>query len=53
MGKVTKLNVEYFSAELKDKLEEIDSFPCTLIEAASGFGKTTAVRHFLSKKEER
>lgn len=52
MGKATKLNVEYFSAELKDKLEEIDNFPCTLIEAASGFGKTTAVRHFLSKKEE-
>ena len=25
MGKVTKLNVEYFSAELKDKLEEIDA----------------------------
>lgn len=52
MGKVTRLNVEYFSAELKEKLEEIDSFPCTLIEAASGFGKTTAVGYFLSQKEE-
>ncbi|RKM60597.1 helix-turn-helix transcriptional regulator [Butyrivibrio sp. CB08] len=52
MSKVTKLNVEYFSDSLKDKLEEISNFPCTLIEAASGFGKTTAVNFFLSKKVE-
>jgi LuxR family maltose regulon positive regulatory protein len=46
----TKLNVEFFSENLENKLEEISNFPCTLIEAASGFGKTTAVRHFLDKK---
>ncbi len=52
MSRATKLNVEYFSENLKNKLEEMSNFPCTLIEAASGFGKTTAVSHFLSQKEE-
>ena len=52
MSGATRLNVEYFSDKLENKLEEIENFPCTLIEAASGFGKTTAVRHFLEEKEE-
>lgn len=49
MKGVKRLNVEYFSEELEGKLSEIVHFPCTLIEAPSGFGKTTAVKHYLQK----
>lgn len=45
----TKVNVEYFSDRLEKKLSEIINFPCTLVEAASGFGKTTAVKHYLAR----
>ncbi|MCR4587114.1 MAG: LuxR C-terminal-related transcriptional regulator [Lachnospiraceae bacterium] len=44
-----KPNVEYFSPELLDKLNAISGYPLTLIEAASGFGKTTCVEHFLEQ----
>ena len=37
----------YFSEELKSQLAQISDYPLTIIEAPSGFGKTTAVReHF-------
>lgn len=36
----------YFPPRLKERLAEISSHPLTLVEAPSGFGKTTAVREF-------
>jgi len=38
----------YFSHRLMKKLEVIDQYPLTLVEAPSGFGKTTAVREYLN-----
>ncbi|MFA9424293.1 MAG: helix-turn-helix transcriptional regulator, partial [Sedimentibacter sp.] len=44
-----KKNKEYyFSHRLLKKLEGIDQHPLTLVEAPSGFGKTTAVREYLN-----
>lgn len=37
----------FFSDRLKRQLAQIPHYPLTLIEAPSGFGKTTAVREFL------
>ncbi len=37
----------YFSDHLKRQLANISNHPLTIIEAPSGFGKTTAVREFL------
>ncbi len=44
-----KPNVEYFPPKLVNKLNAISGYPMTLIEAASGFGKTTCVEHFLEE----
>lgn len=38
----------YFSQKLLKKLKGIDQHPLTLVEAPSGFGKTTAVREYLT-----
>ncbi|MEA4946985.1 MAG: LuxR C-terminal-related transcriptional regulator [Oscillospiraceae bacterium] len=37
----------YFSDRLRQKLNKLRSFPATIVEAPSGYGKTTAVRDFL------
>ena len=37
----------YFSDKLKKQLAQISYYPLTIVEAPSGFGKTTAVREFL------
>lgn len=37
----------YFSDKLKAGLNQISQYPLTVIEAPSGFGKTTAVREYL------
>lgn len=37
----------YFSNRLKDQLNQISDYPLTIVEAPSGFGKTTAVREYL------
>ena len=37
---------QFFPRRLMEKLNYIKSYPLTLIEAHSGFGKTTALRHF-------
>ena len=39
----------YFSDHLKRQLANITNHPLTIIEAPSGFGKTTAVREFLKE----
>lgn len=38
--------IKYFPPELIKKLECISSYPLTLLEASSGFGKTTALLNF-------
>jgi LuxR family maltose regulon positive regulatory protein len=39
--------LHYYSDRLKRKLEQIRLVPVTIIEAPSGYGKTTAIRDFL------
>lgn len=41
--------VYYFSDRLKKQLDHIPLYPLTIVEAPSGFGKTTAVREYLKK----
>jgi len=40
----------YFSDKLKERLSQIPYYPLTIVEAPSGFGKTTAVREYLRKE---
>lgn len=40
----------YFSDQLKKQLAKIEKFPLTIVEAPSGFGKTTAIREYLKEK---
>ena len=40
-------NIHYYSPRLRKKLEGILSVPVTVVEAPSGYGKTTAVRDYL------
>lgn len=39
----------YFSAKLKRQLARIPQYPLTVIEAPSGFGKTTAIREYFKE----
>ncbi len=39
----------YLPDKLKSKLDQISHFPLTVVEAPSGFGKTTAVREYLKE----
>lgn len=36
----------FFPKKLMERMDSIKAFPLTLVEAPSGFGKTTALRHF-------
>ncbi len=45
-----KPETRFFPKRLMERLELIKSYPLTLIEAPSGFGKTTALRHFFDSK---
>jgi LuxR family maltose regulon positive regulatory protein len=38
----------YFSSKLSHRMKALPDYPCTLIEAPVGYGKTTAVREFLT-----
>jgi len=40
-------DIHYYSDHLQSKLNLINSHKCAVIEAPSGYGKTTAVRHYL------
>ncbi len=44
--KQAKPEIQYFPKRIIEKLDYIKRYPLTLIEAPSGFGKTTALRHF-------
>ncbi len=39
----------YFSDRLKGQLAQIPHYPLTVVEAPSGFGKTTAIREYLKE----
>lgn len=41
-----KQDIKYYPKALMEKLENIKSYPMTLLEADSGFGKSTALQHF-------
>ncbi|HWQ78483.1 MAG TPA: LuxR C-terminal-related transcriptional regulator [Anaerovoracaceae bacterium] len=41
--------VYYFPDKLKKQLDQIPNYPLTIVEAPSGFGKTTAVREYLKE----
>lgn len=47
---INKRQKYYFSDKLKAKLSQISQYPLTIIEAPSGFGKTTAIREYLRNK---
>ncbi len=49
MSKQKKYNtgVNYFSDKLICEMKKISKYPCTLVEAPMGYGKTTAVREYL------
>lgn len=40
----------FFPKKLMERMESIKAFPLTLIEAPSGFGKTTVLRHFFDTR---
>ena len=44
-----RAELHYYSDRLKQKLSEMISSPVTLVEAPSGYGKTTAIRDFLEE----
>lgn len=39
--------IYYFTDKLCDQLQQLYEYPCTLIEAPMGYGKTTAIREYL------
>lgn len=43
-----KTNTQYFPSTLKETMSKIPTYPLTIVEAASGYGKTTCIRHFFS-----
>ena len=47
----SKRNHYYFSRRLEHLLAEIPDFGLTLVEAPSGFGKTTALREYLAREQ--
>jgi LuxR family maltose regulon positive regulatory protein len=49
-GKSKQLKTYCFSDRLKRQLEQMPYYPLTVVEAPSGFGKTTAVRAYLKEK---
>ncbi|WP_347489862.1 LuxR C-terminal-related transcriptional regulator [Desulfoscipio sp. XC116] len=40
----------FFPKRLMERLNSIKAYPLTLVEAPSGFGKTTALRHFFDSR---
>lgn len=43
-----KRNTQYFSPGLQEMIDKIPQYPVTLLEAASGYGKTTCIHHFFT-----
>ena len=44
-----ELTAQYFPGHIAEKLQQIKSYPLSIVEAPSGYGKTTAVREFFNK----
>lgn len=45
--KSNRQKIYYFSDKLKKQLAQIPAYPLTIVDAPSGFGKTTAIREYL------
>lgn len=45
-----KQDIRYYPKALMERLENIKSFPMTLLEADSGFGKSTALQYFFDTR---
>ncbi|SHI04171.1 hypothetical protein [Clostridium grantii] len=43
-----KTNIHFFPNHLKATMSKIPTYPLTIVEAASGYGKTTCIRYFFS-----
>lgn len=52
MAKVKVFNISavYLTAAFKMQMEMVMQYPCTLVEAPMGYGKTTGVREFFKNK---
>lgn len=48
-GKYNRSKTYCFSDKLKRQLDQMPYYPLTIVEAPSGFGKTTAVREYLKE----
>lgn len=48
-SKMYDLTTLYFPNRIIDRLSLINTYPMTIVEAPSGFGKTTAMREYFSK----
>jgi len=46
-SRISRVELHYFSDRLKQKLRDMFYAPATVVEAPSGYGKTTAIRDFL------
>ena len=49
-ARISNQNKYYFSDKLNRQLSQISRYPLTVVEAPSGFGKTTAVREYLKNE---
>ena len=45
--KCDRTELRYYSKRLKRKLDELRFVPTTIVEAPSGYGKTTAIKDYL------
>ena len=45
--KTSRADLHYYSGRLKRKLNQLRTVPAAVVEAPSGYGKTTAIRDFL------
>lgn len=52
MARIRQIKPEtlFFPKKLMERLNSIKAYPLTLVEAPSGFGKTTALRHFFDSQ---
>ncbi len=48
LSKALSAEIHYFSDRLSQKLKQFADFSTIIIEAPSGYGKTTAVQHYMS-----
>jgi len=48
-SKALKSETIYITEKLHHKMGQLQSYPCTILEAPMGYGKTTAVRDYLRK----